>query len=194
MDISSVGHQIKGMDFPVSTISRPIIGKLIALQSFFFARPRLDIDLVNNPESLYGQKSLGLSHNQDHAEPIPIPYAVYDFEFFWNFKLRIKNNSSKTAYNIKIEKILKTANDYVQKLDEIASLKEGEIIELDYNLRHRASKNGSQANQFLSHFPGHLEQIEILVSYTNESRKVFFTKFIATKTTKTNEHLIWQPK
>jgi len=101
---------------------------------------------VNNPESLYEQKSLGLSHKQDHAEPIPIPYAVYDFEFYWNYKLRIKNNSSKTAYNIKIEKIIKTASDYLQKLDEIASLKEVELIELDYNLRHRASKNVGQAN------------------------------------------------
>jgi hypothetical protein len=182
------------MDFPVSSITRPIISKLIALQSFFFARPRIDIDLINNPESLYGQKSLGLSHKQDHAEPIPIPYAVYDFEFYWNYKLRIKNNSSKTAYNIKIEKIAKTTNDYLQKLDEIASLKEGELIELDYNLIHRASKNGELANQFLSHFPGHLEQLEILVSYTNESRTVFFTKFIATKNSKTNEHLIWRPK
>lgn len=182
------------MNFPVSFITRPIVSKLIALQSFFFARPRIDIDVVNNPESLYGQKSLGLSHNQDHPEPIPIPYAVYNFEFYWNYKLRIKNNSSKTAYNIKIEKIVKTGNDYLQKMDEIASLKEGELIELDYNLRHRASKNGGQASQFLTHFPGHLEQLEILVSYTNESRKVFFTKFIATKTSKTNEHLIWRPK
>lgn len=182
------------MDFPVSAISRPIIGKLIALQSFFFARPRLDIDLVNNPESLYGQKSLGLSHSQDHAEPIPIPYAVYDFEFYWNFKLRIKNNSSKTAYNIKIEKIFKTENDYLQKMDEIASLREGEIIELDYKLRHRASKSGGEANLFLNHFPGHIERLEILVSYTNESRKVFYTKFIATKNSKTNEHLIWKPR
>lgn len=162
------------MDFSVSSIARPIISKLIALQSFFFARPRIDIDLVNNPESLYGQKSLGLSHKQDHEESIPIPCAVfYNFEFYWNYKLRIKNNSSKTAYNIKIEKIVKTANDYLQKMDEIASLKEGETIDLDYILRHRASKNGEQAKLFLNHFPGHLEQIEILVSYTNESRKIY---------------------
>lgn len=182
------------MDFHVSIISRPIISKLIALQSFFLARPRIDIDLVNNPESLYGQQSLGLSHKQDHEEPIPVPYAVYDFEFYWNYKFRIKNNSSKTAYNIKIEKIVKTATDYLQKLDEIASLKEGEIIELNYTLRHRASKNGGQANQFLNHFPGHLNELEILVSYTNESRRIFFTKFIATKSSKTNEHLICRPK
>lgn len=182
------------MEFPVSIITRPIISKFIALQSFFFARPRIDIDLVNNLESLYGQKSLGLSHKQNHVEPIPISYAIYDFEFYWNYKLRIKNNSSKTAYNIKIEKIVKTANDYLQKLDEIASLKEGELIELDYILRHISSKNNGQAKQFLNKFPDHLEQLEILVSYTNESRKVFYTRFIATKSSKTNEHLICRPR
>ncbi len=182
------------MDFPTSVITRPIIGKLIALQSFFFSRPRIDIDLINNPESLYGQKSLGLSHKQDYPEPIPISYAVYDFEFYWNYKLRIKNNSSKTAYGIKIEKIVKTPIDYLQKIDDIISLKEGEIIELDYKLRHNASKNGEQAKTFLTHFPGHLEQLEILVSYTNESRKRFYTRFVATKNSKTNEHLIRRPK
>ena len=182
------------MDFPVSIITRPIVSKLISLQSFFFARPRIDIDLINNPESLYGQKSLGLSHKQEHEEPIPVPYAVYDFEFYWNYKLRIKNNSSKTAYNLRIEKIFKAANDYLQKMDKIASLKEGETIELDYILRHRASKNGEQAKQFLNHFPGHIEQLEILVSYTNESRMVFYTRFIAKRNSKSNEHLIWKPK
>ena len=108
--------------------------------------------------------------------------------------MRIKNNSSKTAYNIKIEKIYKTAIDNLQKIDLLVSLKEGELIELAYNLKHRTSKNSEQAKQFLSHFPGHLKQIEIIVSYTNESRKVFFTKFIATKHSKTNEHLICKPK
>lgn len=182
------------MDFPVSAITKPIIGKLIALQSFFFARPRIDVDLGNNKESLYGQKSLGPSSKQEHPEPIPVPYIIHDFDFFWNYKLRIKNNSSKTAYNIRIEKIYKTPSDYLEKIDVIASLKEGDLIELNYKLKYNASKNGQEAKEFLCHFPGHLEQIEILVSYTNESRKKYFTRFIATKDRKTNEHLLRKPK
>ena len=193
MVFSSVG-QIKIMDFPVSGITRPIISKLIALQSFFFARPRLDIDLRNNQESLYGQKSLGPSSRQEHSEPIAVPYVKYDFEFFWNYKLRIKNNSSKTAYNIRIEKIDRTDIDYLEKLDDIANLKEGELIELDYKIRYRSSKNGQEAKEFLNHFPGHLEQMEIVVSYTNESRKKYYTRFIANKKEKTNEHLLRKPK
>lgn len=182
------------MDFLVSTVTKSIISKIIALQSFFFARPRIDIDLVNNPKNSYGQKSLGLSCKQEYNNPIPIADAVYELEFYWNYKLRIKNNSSNTAYNIKIEKIFKTVNDYLQKMDGIASLKEGETIELDYILKYRTSKNGEQAKQFLSCFPGHIKQLEILVSYTNESRRVFYTRFIATKSSKTNEHLIRRPR
>lgn len=182
------------MDIPVSAITRPIFSKLIALQSFFFARPRLDIDLKNNPENLYGQKSLGASAHQDHAEPIPINLAKFEFEFYWNYKLRIKNNSSKTAYNIRIEDIYKLPSDYLEKIDDIASLKEGEVVELEYKLRHRQAMTGSEANTFLTAFPGHLDELKIVVSYMNESRSKFYTRFIATKTSKTNEHLLRKPK
>lgn len=182
------------MDFPVSSITRPIVSKLIALQSFFFERPRLDIDIRNNPENLYGQRSNGPSSKQSHPEPIPIPFVKYDFEFFWNFKLRIKNNSSKTAYNIKLFKITKGHSDYVEKLDELASLREGETIELNYIIRHHASKTGDEAKRFLNNFPGHLNKIEVIVSYTNEGRTRYFTRLIATKENKTNEHLFCIPK
>lgn len=182
------------MDFPVSVISRPIISKLIALQSYFFARPRIDLDLQNNPENLYGQRSLGPTHNQNHPEPIPLNLAKFEFEFYWNYKLRIKNNSSKTAYNIRIEDIYKLPYDYLGKIDEIASLKEGEIVEIEYKLTHRKAMTGNEANIFLGAFPGHLEEVKILVSYTNESRSKFYTRFIATKTSKSNEHLLRKPK
>ena len=182
------------MNIPVTSIAKPIISKLLALQSFFFSRPRIDVDLISNEENLYGQKSLGLSLHQNHPEPIPIPYIVYDFEFHWNYKLRIKNNSSKTAYNIKIEKIVKNASDYLERIDDLATLKENEIIQLDYVLRFNASKNGQEVNTFLKSFPGHLDKIEIIVSYSNEARKRFYTKFILTPETKTNEHLLSKPK
>lgn len=181
------------MDFPVSTITRPIVSKLVALQSFFFARPRLDVDLKNTPEDLYGQRSLGASPDQNHLDPIPIYLARFEFEFYWNFKLRIKNNSSKTAYNIRIEDIYKPSS-YLEKIDDIASLQEDEIIELDYKLRYRQAMTGNEANDFLRPFPGHLEKLTILVSYTNEGRIKFYTRFIGTKTSKTNEHLLRKPK
>lgn len=182
------------MDVPVSTITRPIISKLIALQSFFFARPRIDVDVIIDTRKMYGKRSFGISAYQDHPEPIPAHLAKYNLEFYWNYKLRIKNNSSKTAYNIKIEEIYKKPPDYLEKIDELVSLKEGEIVELDYKLTHRQAMAGHESSGFLCSFPRHLPELKIVVSYTNEGRKRFFTRFIATKDSKTNEHLLRKPK
>jgi len=177
-----------------SVITKYIFGKLIPLQSFIFSRPRIDIDLNNDEEDLYGQRSKGVSFNQISLEPIPIQFIEYDFEFYWNYIIRIRNNSSKTAYNLKIEKIYKDQNDYLSKLDEIVSLKDGETIELDYKLKHSESKNINEAKITLTKFPYYLEKIEIIISYTNESRKKFYTRFIATKSSKENQHLLRKPK
>ena len=79
------------MDFPVKSISKPIIRKLIALQNFFFERPRLDVDMTNNQESLYGRKALSYSCNQDFQEAIPISDVKYNFNFYWNFSIFCSN-------------------------------------------------------------------------------------------------------
>lgn len=179
------------MKFSATVILRPIINKLVALQSFFFSRPRIDIDLTNTS---HGQKSFGYSSTQISRDPVPISEAISDFEFHWNFKLHIKNNSSKTAYGIKIESIYKTNTDYLENMDNLLSLKEGEKIELDYIIRYRSSKNGQEAKEFLNSFPGHLDKIEIIISYSNEARTKYYTTFIATKDSQVNEHLLRQPK
>lgn len=182
------------MEFPISIITKPIFSKLLALQTFFFSRPRIDVDLIKS-QNPYGQKSLGVSLKEEHLNsPIPINNVIYDFEFYWNYKLRIKNNSTKTAYNIRIEKIFKATQDYLQEIDKIISLKESEIIELDYSLRYQSSKTIAEAKEFLTPFPHHLEEIEILISYTNESRLKFYTKFIKTNKFTLNQHLIIKPK
>lgn len=73
------------MEIPISTILIPIISKLVALQSFFLGRPRIDVDLVLDPNGIYGQKYLGRSRKRNHSEPIPIFDAVYDFESHWDY-------------------------------------------------------------------------------------------------------------
>lgn len=182
------------MNFSTSSILKPILSKLIALQSFFLARPRIDVNLNNSPDGSYGQRNLGSFFNQEESEPIQYNMVKYDFEFHWNYIITIKNNSSKTAYNIRIENIYRKPSDYIEKMDEITSLKEGESIELQYKLRHREVLTGAQAKIFRVAFPPHVQEIEIVVSYTNEARIKFYTRFIATKNSKINEHLIMKPK
>lgn len=176
---------------------KPVVGKLLALQSFFLSRPRLDIALLPNPGSSHGQRAAGPSPRsmQIQSDSIPISELKYDLEFYWNYKIRIKNNSSKTAYGIKIEELYKSHCDYLSKLDDLASLKEGEMLELEYILRVKKSMNGREAENYRKSFPSHLEKIEIILSYTNEGRTRFYTKFIAaSELLHINEHLFRKPK
>lgn len=170
-----------------------VISTLVALQSFFFQRPRLDIDLENNPECFYSRKSLGASAQQDVPSPIPVPYVKHDFKFTWNYKLRIKNNSSKTAYDIKIEKIYVGPSDYLQKLDPLISLKDGETETLDYILRHEESMTSAEAESYQKKVPNHIEKLEIIISYANESRKKFYTRFVRIDNYKKINHLLSKP-
>ena len=172
----------------------PIVSKMVALQTFFFGRPRIDIDIISDPENLYGQKSYGYSAKQRLPEPILQTEADFDLEFFWNLIVRIKNNSSKTAYNVHIEKINLDFRDYSEKIDRLQSLKEGEIVELKYFSSYRANVNRYEGEKYKQPFPGHLEKIEVIVKYQNESRTTFYTKYTKNMTESKNEHLLRKPK
>lgn len=163
----------------------------IALQSFFRSRPRLDISVSDEG---YGQRSLGISAQQKVSEPIPVNMAVYEMEFYWDTKIHIKNNSSKTAYGIKIEKIYQRYGDYVGSIDPLAALRELEELTVDYKLKHRAAYTGAESQAFIRRFPGHLEEIEIILSYTNEARRRYYTRFTWNRQEQKNEHLFRQPK
>ena len=191
------------MTFPWGVIFGPIIRKLTALQSFFFDRPRLDVDLVLDDEHIrgtYGQRGLGPSSVQEYPEPLNFGQLKYDYEFYWNYKIKIKNNSSKSAYGIMVEKITIIPANYetreaLGKIDALASLKEGELMEVDYSVSYRVEMKTGETQSFLTEFPNHIEKIEIVVSYNNEARKKYFTKFLIQKDwEKTNEHLLREPK
>lgn len=181
------------MDFSLSSFLKPVLSKLIALQIFFNSRPRLDVSLIANPANPNGKRANEPSTHQLSSEP-SVASIKYDFEFYWNYKLRIKNNSSKTAYGIKIEDTDPCNFDYMQKMDELASLKENEIIELDLKIRYNESMTNGESSIFLTSFPKHLKSINFLISYTNEARKRFYTRFKMTELEKANEHLLRKPK
>lgn len=175
-------------------IVRWFLGKVIALQTFFRSRPRLDVDIQLDPEMLYGRRSNGYSIKQFHDNPVPINLAKMDFTFQWHFLIRIKNNSTKTAYNLRIESFQLGSKDYVEKLDPLASLKEGEVISLKYIVRHEASYTGAEAETFLAPFPKHIDKIELLISYTNEARTKFYTHSELSSTSRRSENLVCKPR
>lgn len=184
------------LDIPVwaKGLVGPIVSKLIALQTFFFGRPRIDVDIISDPEKNYGQRAFGYASVQRLPEPILQTEADFDFEFYWNLIVRIKNNSSKTAYNVRIEKINLDFADNFDKVDQLQSLKEGEKVELRYASKYRTIVNRHERVKFDQPFPGHLEKIEVLVNYQNESRSTFYTKYIKTFNESKNEHLLRKPK
>lgn len=180
------------MNALLKPILSPLLKGLTSLASFILARPRIDINITPDAGNLHGQKALHVSAHQDDEVPA-VPYVKYDMEFYWNNKITIRNNSSKTAYNIHIEKVYKGKNDYVGKIDELVSLKEAEQIEIDYIIRFYKSCNTKEAEAFNVRFPPFVEKIEIIVSYTNEARRKFYTKFIMDNSTKENQHLFFKP-
>lgn len=172
----------------------PIILKIVALQTFFFGRPRIDMDIVSDPHDLYGQKTFGYSSIQRLPEPIPQIDADSDMEFYWNLILRIKNNSTKTAYNVRVVAINLNFRDYVEKIDCMQSLKEGEVVELKYSSRYRANINRHEIKKYQQPFPGQLDKIEVVVQYQNESRSTFYTKYTRLQEESINVHLLRKPK
>lgn len=177
------------------TIARPFVKFLVSLQAFFFKRPRIDVDMILNPEQMYGQRSRGLSERNNTSQPTYIGHAIYDMEYHWHYFLRMRNNSKNTAYDIRIEKIHKGNNDYLQRLDNIISLRESEDVQLNYIIRYEQAATGAESERILKPFPGFIDKIEIIISYRNEGRMMlFYTRFIITPTGKTNEHLFRKPK
>ncbi len=179
------------MNIFISIAAKQIFKKLIALQSFFFSRPIIDIDLINDPNKSFGRNVLSPTINQISNR---LDEIIYHYEFHWPFKLRIKNNSSKTAYNLKLESIVKNHDAYLEKFDDLTSINKGELLEVTYIIRHKAELNAKDAEKFAHSFPAHLKKIEIILSYTNESRKIFYTQFIITKNSKINNNLLSKPK
>jgi hypothetical protein len=170
-----------------------VISKIVSLQTFFMSRPRIDIDLILNPTNKFGQKAIEFSSIQDY-EVIPAGKQRFELEFYWNYKLKLVNNSMKPAYNVKIESISKGTNDYLSSIDSVNSIKASEFIEIDYTIRHRSSMNADESKVFLKSFPGHIDKIEILISYYNEARTKFYTRFEMTKNLKLNKHLLRKRK
>jgi hypothetical protein len=176
------------MKIPIGFILKPVV----SLQRYFFNRPRIDIDIVSNPGDVRGQRNNGAS-NQNGKRSLHVMEVIYDFTFYWNYIIRIKNNSTKSAYNLIIEQLTLGEDDFLETPDPLLALRENEATELQYKIIHKASMNGDGASRFLGSFPTHINQIVLILSYTNEARTKFYTKFTFNRAEKIIEHLIFAP-
>lgn len=100
-------------------------------------------------------------------------------EFVWKYKLEIKNNSSHTAYRVRIAS--QTPNTNIM---EIRFPSSGEIIKAnetktyDCVIIHRQEVTAHKSSELLKQYPFFLKdsKIVIKIKYTNESRLRFRSK------------------
>jgi len=164
-----------------------------SLYSFVFKQPRIDIAFERNNDGQSGRISFGYSQNQPN-KIMSVPDAIHYFQFFWSYNILIKNNSSHTAYDLKVERI-EGSPTYIKKIPPISTLKEANSLKLLCNFTHKEEISSNEAERKHDmNFPQHLNKIRIIISYTNEARKKFFTEFIYTKEGQSNVHLKNNPQ
>lgn len=158
-----------------------LFGKIWDLILPCFFHPYVDIELKSDG---YGKRINGLVPSK---EPVHVSEAVYNYDFHWDYVMIIKNNSSKSAYNLKIEK----QNDFFRittPLDKTASLQPHDVLELKCVVSHSETMKESASVQVLKQFPYFTNKIQIVLSYQNERHKQFYTVFVYDKNGQNNRY------
>lgn len=147
-----------------------LFGKIWDLAAPYFYRPYIDIELKLDG---YGKRVNGMVPSK---EAFHVSEAVCNYDFHWDYVMIIKNNSSKSAYNFKLEK----QNDFFQfitPLDKTASLQPHDVLKLKCVVSHSETMKGKDSVQVLKKFPYFTDKIQIVLSYQNERHKRFYTTF-----------------
>lgn len=109
-------------------------------------------------------------------------------EFVWNYKLEIRNNSSHTAYRVKIAEQKPQSN--TMKIDFSTgdvTIKANEACIVDCIISHRQVMTAHESSMLFyneeTHYPFFLkdDNIAITISYTNESKLQFLSQICIDK-------------
>ena len=159
-----------------------LLGKIWEVIASIYSHPYVDVEMrhVN-----YSKHCEGLV--QTSKEPVYVSEVVGRYDFVWNYKLIIKNNSTKPVLYVKIED--KPSFLEIRKELSIAeSLQPFKTIELDCTIRHSDTMSGKESTSSLKSYPYFVDTIEIVLSYQNERHKSFYTTFRYDKYGQSNEH------
>lgn len=158
-----------------------LFGKIWDLFAPCFSHPYVDIELKSDG---YSKRNRGLISSK---ELMHVTETVYNYDFQWNYVMIIKNNSSKPAYNLKIEK----QTDFFQiitPLDRTTSLQPHDVLKLKCVVSHSETMKGRDSVLALKQFPYFTDSIEIALGYQNERHKRFHTTFVYDKNGQNNEY------
>jgi hypothetical protein len=103
---------------------------------------------------------------------------IIHWELNWDVQLKIHNQSSYPAFNIKIEKQNKkwfTRFDHLPPINSLAPL---DVLSLDAEYQSSIEAVYTEADELLkSRIPNALNGLIIKVTYQNQQKKLFETKF-----------------
>ncbi len=151
----------------------------------WFEKPVLDLTLFFDSRKKGNQGMLGESGKTYDIGKGDMPIMC---EFVWNYKLEIRNNSSHTAYRVKIAEQNPQSN--TMKIDfptGDVTIKTNEACIVDCIISHRQVMTAHESSMLFyneeKYYPFFLkdDSIAITISYTNESRLQFLSQICIDK-------------
>lgn len=159
----------------------PIFERLLKFFQKKFEKPMLDMSLLWE-----GTKKINEGFVGDSQKVIDIGKreGTIFCEFVWKYKLVIKNNSSLTAYRVRITSQTPETNKLVIKTPSNGdTIKANEEKIYECCITHRQEIIARESYKWMQRYPLFLSdsKIEIVVEYTNERRKRFTKTLHLTK-------------
>ena len=128
------------------------------------------------------RRALGLSYkNRDvYKEAIPISLAIWDYSIKWMYEIKISNNSSVPAFNIEIvEEPNANSFTYIERLSKINNIQPYHEIVISANTATDFRGTGDEVGKFEEpKFPHTVQGLKLLIAYSSEDRKRYFTEIV----------------
>lgn len=166
-------------------------GKLgYSLLSYFFKGPKVDASLTH---VISRQIPKGVSYLNPINQRIHVGEAINQFEFEVCYELTIKNSSKHPAYNIKFinDKIIFSSNEELEQLESLQP-NESKKIQCSFLTKNIHAK-GQETQKYLE-IPDNIIDVELVISYQNDARTTFYTKYKVNEKQANNTYSFFKPQ
>lgn len=169
----------------VNNIGSGIFNLILKKIFRWFEKPVLDLNLFFDSCQKVNRGMLGESGKTYDIGKGDMPIMC---EFVWNYKLEIRNNSSHTAYRVKIAEQNPQSNTMKIDFPTVdVTIKTNEPSIVDCIITHCQKMTARESSRLFyneeNYYPFFLEDdiISITISYTNESKRRFYSQICINK-------------
>lgn len=157
------------------------------LYSYWYKGAKIDASLTFNHSK---QVPKGASELNPDDKPVYVGDAIFVFDFVSEYILTLKNASKNPAYNIRLVNH-KEIFSFIEPLPALASLEPGQSVTLKCTFQtfNVHVKSGTSKDRYMR-IPEKVQDRTLLISYQNEARTTFYTKFKISEDEATNEHTL----